>query len=810
MSTRLQIIVYENRQMCQSAEFEGPVELGRQRDRDEALYARRQEGGLSRWVIARRSEITVGRSQLTVTALPDGCLRVKNGSDRQPIRFFEHPDLAPQATCELALPVIVVLSNNKTIRIEKATPLQTLAIATPPPRSALAEMVSGLPTLAGFGDVLPRDRVLEWLSRASELLQTPASRPEYLAVVARVTADTVGLDAARALTFVSGEWQVRAVQVTGRLDPGDLAPPSSRILGRVAAERRTFWETPDIDSTASFTGLQAVAAAPILSGTGEVIGALYGERRRTLRVGEVPLGELEARLIEMLARIVAGTLAREGPAGADVQAQEAPPAQEAYASSEFGGLPDPTTPPLSHPGAPPDAEVDAPVVSSPELLRSLNAALDILQAAAHSDHFFERAARAAVQMGDLDESVVLIRDGGEWVSQAEYSKSGSMARPFSQRLLSRVLETKTTSWERPKADAVHSFAGLAAAVAAPILSREGEIVGLIFASRRRASGMGGPSITEVQALLVELVARSVAAGLARLEVEREAARAEALARFRPFFADETLIRVVETGLPLTGRNATVSVLFCDIRGFTRISQRIGAERTDEFCRALLDELSRSVLDRQGVLVDFIGDGLMAMWGAPGEQPDHAARAVAAARDMLAAAETFSASWSGTLGETLRLGIGIHTGEAQVGNTGSSRKPKYGPRGPTVNLASRIEGATKHFDCPLLITGATREALGGTAPSRALGPVRVVGVETAIELHQVPGAGIRDWDEGCRIYESAFAHFSEARFSETFSLLGPWVHRAKWDGPALKLLGRAVSALAIPPGPDHPVWILGQK
>src|SRR4051794_37499471 len=107
-TNRLQILVYESRQLVQSAEFEGPVELGRQRDRDEVLFARKREQAGWRWVIARRDEVTVGRSQMTLAPLDDGRVKITNGSDRQPIRFLDRADLQPGTSCEANLPVLIV------------------------------------------------------------------------------------------------------------------------------------------------------------------------------------------------------------------------------------------------------------------------------------------------------------------------------------------------------------------------------------------------------------------------------------------------------------------------------------------------------------------------------------------------------------------------------------------------------------------------------------------------------------------------------------------------------------------------------
>jgi len=116
--TCVQVLVYEDHQLKGSAEFDGQVELGRQRDQDEELFSRKQENGVWRWVIALRDETTVGRNQLLLTPLLEGKLRLSNGSDKQAVRIADRPDLQPSASSEVALPILIILGPTKTLRIQ--------------------------------------------------------------------------------------------------------------------------------------------------------------------------------------------------------------------------------------------------------------------------------------------------------------------------------------------------------------------------------------------------------------------------------------------------------------------------------------------------------------------------------------------------------------------------------------------------------------------------------------------------------------------------------------------------------------------
>src|SRR5262249_34701816 len=135
-------------------------------------------------------------------------------------------------------------------------------------------------------------------------------------------------------------------------------------------------------------------------------------------------------------------------------------------------------------------------------------------------------------------------------------------------------------------------------------------------------------------------------------------------------------------------------------------ERLGGERTVEWVSDVMEALSNCVHEHGGVLVDYVGDELMAMWGAPEQRADHARMAWQAGLAMLAPPPPLNERWQPILGEPMGIGIGINTGMARVGNVGSQRKMKYGPLGNTVNLGSRVQGATKYFKVRLLVTEST--------------------------------------------------------------------------------------------------------
>jgi adenylate cyclase len=219
------------------------------------------------------------------------------------------------------------------------------------------------------------------------------------------------------------------------------------------------------------------------------------------------------------------------------------------------------------------------------------------------------------------------------------------------------------------------------------------------------------------------------------------------------------------------------------------------------------------MESSGVVVDYIGDGLLAMWNAPVEQADHAVRACRAALAMRAGLPELNGRWERRLGRTLGLGIGINSGPALVGNTGSHKKFKYGPLGHTVNLASRVEGATKHLGVSSLITGSTRELVGTGFATRRLCRARVVGITGDVELHELHAeSATPDWLHRRESYERALSLYETGKWSEAAQAVFTILNGAPagYDFPGLTLLSRAVECLKAPPESFDPVLELKSK
>ncbi len=265
-------------------------------------------------------------------------------------------------------------------------------------------------------------------------------------------------------------------------------------------------------------------------------------------------------------------------------------------------------------------------------------------------------------------------------------------------------------------------------------------------------------------------------------------------------------------MKMQARNADVTVLFCDIRRFSAISERLGPTQTIDWLSGVMGDFSTIVIDLGGVLVDYTGDELMAMWGAPNAQPNHADLACQAAIEIMEMLVDINNRWRDEIKDETKVGIGINSGEALVGNIGTHRKFKYGPLGTVVNLASRVQGATKFLKTPLLITGATANKLSDNIRTRRLCQVRVQNIRKPVDLYQIVGRGTEDSAsvDLTKDYEKALAYFEESEFQQASAILGDLLVQAPDDGPTLQLMARVVDAMLQESDDFSPVWELPGK
>jgi class 3 adenylate cyclase len=207
---------------------------------------------------------------------------------------------------------------------------------------------------------------------------------------------------------------------------------------------------------------------------------------------------------------------------------------------------------------------------------------------------------------------------------------------------------------------------------------------------------------------------------------------------RRFATREVAQDLQESGFALGGKRVDASVMFADIRGFTTLAESQPPEETIELLNTWYTLMFDAIGAHGGVVSLMIGDGLMAIFGAPLPLPDHCTRAVRAALEMQDTMALFNDERRLARKPEIRIGIGIASGDMVAGYAGTNERATYTCIGDTVNLAARLEAHTKVAQHPVLVDAATRAGLGGGIAARSLGPVAVKGKSAAVEVFAVDG------------------------------------------------------------------------
>ena len=437
------------------------------------------------------------------------------------------------------------------------------------------------------------------------------------------------------------------------------------------------------------------------------------------------------------------------------------------------------------------------------IVQGLREAMEILQNARTPDVLYDAAVTGALKVVDFDGSMLLRYSGSTWKEEV---RRGRLQSAVSQHLLSEVLRLSKTLWSSISGRATESLASLAAFIAVPILDRSGQVIGVLYGERQIPLNGDLPrEITRTDAHLMELLGYGVASELARRSHEEESRRLQI--RFEQFFSPELARELEAQPNLLEGRDVDVSILFCDIRGFSRISERVDTQTIFRFINEVIGAVSECVIQSGGVVVDYIGDAVMAMWGAPQVQPNHAELACKAAMEMFARLPELNAVWRSRIGEDIDFAIGINSGPARAGNSGSEHKFKYGPLGKTVNLASRVQGATKYLKTRVLITRSTATAVSGKFHYRKICDGQVINVNEPVGFFELNSQIDHALNAG---YERALKMFEEEQFRAAARELSLLLEQYPEDGPIVVLLSRCVNAIVDGPDPGHPVLVLKGK
>ena len=274
-----------------------------------------------------------------------------------------------------------------------------------------------------------------------------------------------------------------------------------------------------------------------------------------------------------------------------------------------------------------------------------------------------------------------------------------------------------------RAIALSLVAGAVFVVAAQLAFNSGRIVSFVYP-------LGTVLLASFGALAVHYVTTAF---------DRERVR-DMFSRFVPEDVVDEVLASTDAGLRLGGVQRDGTVMFSDLRGFTSFAESLAPAEVIEVLNKYLSEMSDAILDHGGTLVAYMGDGIMAVFGAPIEQDDHADRALAAAREMLDVRLPRFSAWlrEKGLSEGFRMGIGLNSGRVMSGNVGSERRVEYTAIGDTTNTAARLEGMTKGTAHQLFVADSTRSRLKEPPPDLVyVDEFEVRGRQARVKLWSVP-------------------------------------------------------------------------
>ncbi len=369
-----------------------------------------------------------------------------------------------------------------------------------------------------------------------------------------------------------------------------------------------------------------------------------------------------------------------------------------------------------------------------EVSKGLTRAVDV-------DTILEKIVGFAYQTLEVDRVAILLVDAqGELAPKISRDKRGGDAPRAVPQSIARKAVAEKVALLSDNAGEDQRFGGqsilmqqIRSAICAPLIGSEDRVLGVLY--------VDNPSITHrfSDEDLEFLVAF---AGIAAVAIENsqfaERIRREGIVRsnFERYFAPQLAARIADSpgALKLGGDKRPVAVLFSDIRGFTALSETMNPDAMASLLTEYFTEMVECVFKHGGTLDKFIGDAVMAQWGAPIGSADDADQAMAAALDMMTELAKLNVGWKAQGRPTLEIGIGLNYGEAFAGNIGSERRLEFTVIGDTVNTASRLCGAAAAAE--VLLSDDMRKALTSPPPLDECPPMELKNKSQPVKVYRV--------------------------------------------------------------------------
>ena len=306
-----------------------------------------------------------------------------------------------------------------------------------------------------------------------------------------------------------------------------------------------------------------------------------------------------------------------------------------------------------------------------------------------------------------------------------------------------------------------------------------------------------------------LTANVMAVSLYRALVEEKEKR-KVRSAFGQYLSPEVIRRLLLNPQLVEPKKTEITVMFSDIRGFTTISENLDAQELALFLNGYLSDMTRIVFGTRGTLDKYIGDAVMAFWGAPFDDAQHAVQACEAALAMIQHVRELQKRWGQEGKPALDIGIGLNSGVASVGNMGSELRYGYTALGDTVNLSSRLEGLNKEYGTHIVVNESTyASAKDAGYLFRELDLIRVKGKLQPVTIYELvaraseleANGALGEVQEHIRQFHGARALYRERRWAEARTAFQTILDRWGNDGPSILYLKRCQEYLTEEPEPD---------
>ncbi len=426
---------------------------------------------------------------------------------------------------------------------------------------------------------------------------------------------------------------------------------------------------------------------------------------------------------------------------------------------------------------------------------------------------FADAAEKKFAPGTFKDKIVLVGASATGIADLRATPFGGIDFPgveIHANLIDNVLNQKFLTRGAPQAltdiEFIFLFGiplGLWLAIAQPRWMAFGLALLIPFTAIVYWAFLHGWWLNFIMPSLFTLVPNVSLVALYRVLIEEQEKR-KVRSAFQQYLSPEVIRRVLNDPGSVTPRKTEITVLFSDVRGFTSISESLDAQDLARLLNNYLTEMTRVIFKYQGTLDKYIGDAVMAIWGAPYTEPKHGERCCRAALAMVARLSELRKNWVAEGLPALEIGIGINTGIASIGSMGSALRFGYTAIGDNVNLASRLEGLNKVYGTTILISESTcRDIADSRMIIREIDFIRVVGKSLPVTIFEILSEQAAS-NDGKSLVE-AFGRGREAYKARDWlvakTAFEGVLQRWPKDGPASVFLDRCNEYLAEGPGAD---------